>query len=174
MALLRIDPGLVIWLWITFGIILLILRLTVWGRITGALDKRSQKVASDLEFARLAGEKATAVLAEYDQTIRDGKAEAARIIESARTESSRLREEILVKTHEEIREQKDRATQEIERAREDAEKALRGQVVSLSFSIADAILKRETGTKDNTVFVEEFADKLLAGRPAGPGTASRN
>jgi F0F1-type ATP synthase membrane subunit b/b' len=68
----------------------------------------------------------------------------------------------------------DRATQEIERAREDAERALRGQVVSLSFSIADAILKRETGTSDNRVFVEEFADKLIAGAPAGPGAGSRN
>ena len=66
MALSRVDPGLVIWLWITFGIILLILRFTAWDRITGALDKRSQKIASDLESARLAGEKATAVLAEYD------------------------------------------------------------------------------------------------------------
>ena len=93
MALLRVDPGLVIWLWITFGIILLILRLTVWDRITGALDKRSQKIASDLESARQAGEKASAVLAEYDQKIREGKAEAARIIEEARTEASRLREE---------------------------------------------------------------------------------
>ena len=40
----------------------------------------------------------------------------------------------------------DRAAREIEKAQEDAEKALRGQVVALSFSIADAILKRETGT----------------------------
>ena len=174
MALLRVDPGLVIWLWITFGIILLILRFTVWGRIMGALDKRSGKIATDLEFARQAGEKATAVLAQYDQTIREGKAEAALIIESARTEASRLREDLLRRSHEEAREQKDRAMQEIERAREDAERALRAQVVSLSFSIADAILKRETGTPDNRVFVEEFADKLLAGAPAGPGTASGN
>ena len=93
MALLRVDPGLVIWLWITFGIILLILRLTVWDRITGALDKRSQRIASDLESARPAGEKAGAVLAEYDQKIREGRTEAARIIEEARNEASRLREE---------------------------------------------------------------------------------
>ena len=46
MALLRVDPGLIIWLWITFGILLLILRLTVWDRITGGLDKRSQKIAT--------------------------------------------------------------------------------------------------------------------------------
>ncbi len=172
MALLRVDPGLVIWLWITFGIILLILRLTVWGRITGALDKRSQKIATDLTSARQAGEKAAAVLAEYDQKIREGKAEAARIIEErahgslaaagGASSSSRTQE---------AREQMDRAVQEIERAREDAERALRGQVVSLSFSIADAILKRETGTSDNRVFVEEFADKLIAGAPPAPAAA---
>ena len=46
---------------------------------------------------------------------------------------------------------------------------LSGQVVSLSFSIADALLKRETATPDNKAFVEEFADKLLVG--AGSGAA---
>ena len=96
MALLRVDPGLVIWLWITFGIILLILRLTVWDRITGGAG---QEVGEDRRRtsrrARKAGEKAGAVLAEYDQKIRDGKAEAARIIEDARVEASRLREDIL-------------------------------------------------------------------------------
>jgi F-type H+-transporting ATPase subunit b len=163
MALLRIDPGLVIWLWITFGIILLVLRLTVWDKITGALDKRSQKIAADLESARQAGEQATAVLAQYDQKIREGRTEAAHIIEEARTEASRLREDILRQSHAEAREQRDRAMHEIEKAREDAERALRGQVVSLSFSIAEALLKRETDTADNRVFVEEFADRLLSG-----------
>ena len=169
MALLRLDPGLIIWLWITFGIVLLVLRFTAWGTITGALDKRSQKIASELDAARLAGEKAGAVMAEYDQKIREGRMEAARIIEEARVDASRLREDILKKSQEEAREMKERATLEIERAREDAERALRGQVVSLSFSIADAILKRETGTADNKAFAEEFAGKLVAGVGAGPG-----
>jgi F-type H+-transporting ATPase subunit b len=162
MALLRVDPGLVIWLWITFGIVLLILRLTVWNRITSGLDKRSERIASDLEAARAAGEKAGAVLAEYDQKIREGRNEAARIIEEARNEASRLRESLLLQSQAEAREVMERAAQEIARAQEDAERALRGQVVSLSFSIADSILKRETASKDNRAFVEEFADKLIA------------
>jgi F-type H+-transporting ATPase subunit b len=172
MALLRVDPGLVIWLWITFGIILLVLRLTVWGKITGGLDRRAERIASDLESARKAGEKAGAILAEYDQKIRDGKAEAARIIEEARVEASRLRESVLQQSQVEAREQKARATQEIALAREDAERALRGQVVSLSFSIANSILKRETATPDNRAFVEEFADKLIS--PGTPPSATRN
>ena len=177
MALLRVDPGLIIWLWITFGIVLLILRLTVWGKITGALDKRSDRIASDLDAARRAGEKATSVLAEYDQKIREGRAEAAQIIEAARVEASRLREELLRRSQAEATEIRERAAADLERAREDAEKALRGQVVSLSFSIADALLKRETATADNRAFVEDFAARLTAGAsgagagPAAPGRA---
>jgi F-type H+-transporting ATPase subunit b len=171
MALLRVDPGLVIWLWITFGLILLILRLTVWKRITGALDKRSDRISADLAAAREAGEKATAVLAEYDQKIREGREEAARIIEQARNEASRLRESMLLQSQAEVRDVKERAAQEIEKAREDAERGLRGRVISLSFTIADSILKRETSTPDHRAFVEEFADKLIS---AGSGASSRN
>jgi F-type H+-transporting ATPase subunit b len=184
MALLRVDPGLIIWLWITFGIILLVLRFTVWGKITGGLDKRAERIASDLESARKAGEHAGVVQAEYEKTIREGKAEAARIIEDARVEASRLKEEIMNRSQAEAQEIKDRARTEIDRAQEDAARALRGQVVTLSFSIANALLKRETGSADNTAFVEEFAQKLVAGslpgaeagtaRPGStpPGTAS--
>ncbi len=161
MALLRVDPGLVIWLWITFGIILLILRFTAWGRITGALDRRSQKIAHDLEAARLAGEKAAAVLAEYDATIRRGKGEAARIIEEARTDAARLREEMLGRTWAEVREVKAKASQEIDKARETAELGIRTRIVEMSFTIAEAILKRETSAADNRAFVEEFADRLI-------------
>jgi len=164
MALLRVDPGLVLWLWITFGIILLILRFTAWDRITGALDKRSQKIASDLEAGRLAQEKATEVLAEYDATIKRGKAEAAQIIEDARTEAARLREEMLEKSWGEVREQKSKAAQEIEKARESAELGIRSQIVEMSFAIAEAVLKRETGMPDNRAFIEEFADRLIGGK----------
>jgi F-type H+-transporting ATPase subunit b len=167
MALLRVDPGLVLWLWITFGIILVILRFTVWGRITGALDKRSERIAADLEAARQAGEKAGAVQAQYADTLRAGREEAAAIIEEARAEAARLREGILAQSQAEAREMRERAAHEITLAREDAQRELRGQVISLSFSIADSILKRETGGADNRALAEQFADRLLASPASG-------
>ena len=165
MALLRVDPGLVLWLWITFGIILVILRFTAWDRITGALDKRSKKIASDLEAGRQAQEKASVVLAEYEATIKRGKAEAARLIEDARTEAARLREDMLEKSWAEVRDQKAKAAQEIEKARETAEMGIRSQIVEMSFAIANVVLRREISTPDNRTFVEEFADRLIEGKP---------
>jgi F-type H+-transporting ATPase subunit b len=163
MVLLRVDPGLVLWLWITFGLVILILRFTAWDRIVGALDKRSERISSDLESARQAKEKGVVTLAEYDKTIKEGRLEAAHIIEQGRAEASRLKEEMLKNTQEEIRALRAQATEEIRRASEEAELALKNQIVSLSFSIADAILRRETGRPDNRAFVEEFASKLTAG-----------
>ncbi len=163
MVLLRVDPGLLIWLWITFGIVLIVLRLTVWKRITGALDKRSDRIASDIESARRAAEKARAAGVEYERTVKEGREEAARIIEAARAEAARLREDALQRSQQEAREARDRAQADIERAREDAERGLRGQVVSLSFTVAEALLQRSTDTADNRRFVEEFAGRLLAG-----------
>jgi F-type H+-transporting ATPase subunit b len=169
MVLLRVDPGLVIWLWITFGLVVLVLRLTAWDRIIGALDKRRERVTSELENARLAGEKAAAMLREYEEKIREGRSEAARIIEQARSDASRLREEMERQAGQDIMALKARADLEIQKAREEAELALRDHIVGLSFSVAEALLKRETASADNRAFVEEFADKLtsVSGRTAG-------
>jgi F-type H+-transporting ATPase subunit b len=167
MVLLRVDPGLVIWLWITFGIVLLILRLTVWDKIVGALDKRSERISSDLDAARKAKEKGADILAEYDAKIQEAKMEAARVIEQGRSEAARLKEDMLRQTQEEIRSQRARAQEEIARAREDAEFGVRDKIVSLSFTIANAILGRETGSSDNSAFADEFAAKLASGPRAG-------
>ena len=157
MALLRVDPGLIIWLWITFGIILLILRLTVWGRITGALDARSNKIAADLDSARQAGEKATAVLAEYDQKIREGRAEAARIIESSRGEATRLKEDVLRQSQEEVRE-----------ARWDLVSDLDGRGPEYAPILARLLVSQETGpgaagSDDSRVLT--YAVNALSGWP---------
>jgi F-type H+-transporting ATPase subunit b len=172
MILLRVDPGIVIWLWITFGLVLVILRFTAWDRIVGALEKRSSRIASDLESARVAAEKAAASDREVERIIREGRMEAARIIEQARTDASLLREEMGRQAAEDIRAVKARAALEIDKAREEAELALRDRIVGISFSIADALLHRETTSADNRAFVEEFASRLSAGPAAGAGPSN--
>ena len=103
MALLRVDPGLVIWLWITFGIILLILRFTAWPdhRRSGqevAEDRLGHRVRAP---ARGEGKRRAGRVRRHDPR---GKTEAANIIEDARTEAARLREEMLEKSWAEVRE----------------------------------------------------------------------
>lgn len=98
MTLLRVEPGLVIWLWIAFGIIVLVLRLTVWDRIVGGLDARAQRIRGDLDGARATGEEAKKVLEDARAKLEEGKRQAALVVEQARYQASVLREELLAKT----------------------------------------------------------------------------
>ena len=162
MALLRVDPGLIIWLFVVFGIVLLVLRLTAWDKIIGALDKRSARISSDLESAQQAKEQGDKLLVEYQAKLAEGRLEAARIIEQGRAEASRQKDDMLRQTKEEIRQMRTRAEVEIKRDREEAEMRLRNEVVSLSLSVAEALLRREVKSPENRAFVEEFAQRLTA------------
>jgi len=160
MNLLRVDPGLVLWLWITFGIVLVVLRFTVWDKVMGALDKRSGKIVTDLADAESASLKAAAMLKEYEARIAEGKLEAARIVEQARTEASALKERMERQTQEQILEEKRKARLEIEKAREDAMLSVQGDISSLALLLASSILKREVNAADNARLIADFSAKL--------------
>jgi F-type H+-transporting ATPase subunit b len=162
MNLLRVDPGLVIWLWVTFGIVLVVLRFTAWDAIMGALDKRSSKIVTGLADAEAASAKAAAMLKEYEARIAEGKLEAARIVEQARTEASAAKERMARETQEEILEEKRKARLEIEKAREDAMLSVQGEIGSLALLLASSILKREVTAADNARLIADFSAKLAS------------
>ena len=51
MALLKIDPGIIIWTWITFLLVLAILGASTWKIILKGLNARADKIQEDLEEA---------------------------------------------------------------------------------------------------------------------------
>lgn len=163
MNLLRVDPGLVIWLWVTFGIVLIVLRLTAWDTIMGALDKRSSKIVTDLASAEAAAGKAAAMLKDYEARIAEGKLEAARIVEQARSEASAVKERMARETQEQILEDKRKARLEIEKAREDAMLSVQGEISSLALLLASSILKREVTAADNARLIADFSARLGTG-----------
>jgi F-type H+-transporting ATPase subunit b len=158
MSLLRVEPGLLIWLWITFVIVIVILRLTVWNRIVGGLDARAERIRSDLDGARKAGEDAHTLLEESTSRLEEGRQQAALVIEQARYQASVLREQLLSQVREDIEAERRKAAREIEQAREDAVRQLRTEVITLALEVARTVLKREVSTQDGTALVDEFLD----------------
>jgi F-type H+-transporting ATPase subunit b len=160
MTLLRVDPGLLIWLWIAFGIILLVLRLTVWDQIVGGLDKRAERIRSDLDGARTANEDAKKVLEEAAAKLEEAKQQAAVIVEQSRYQASVVREQLLTQTRAEVDEERKKAVREIEQARDEAVTKLRTEVVTLVMEAARAVLKREVTGQDDKALVDELIDRF--------------
>jgi F-type H+-transporting ATPase subunit b len=160
MNLLRVEPGLLIWLWIAFGIIVLILRLTVWDRIVGGLDARGARIQGDLASAHAAQEEAKRLLEEAKANLEEGKHQAAIVIEQARYQASVLREKLLADSRAELAAERARASREIAQEREETVARLRQEVVSLSLEVARAVLNRTVTGADGEALAAELLEKF--------------
>lgn len=156
MALLKIDPGIIIWTWITFLLVLAILGASTWKIILKGLNARADKIQEDLEEAEKTRENAKKSLAAYREQIDNAKAEASSIIESARIEANRVRDKIINNAREEAEVNKNKIMSEIDRSREEAMNSIKKQAVDIAIVMAETILKRNISKEDNQALINEF------------------
>lgn len=156
MALFRIDPGIIIWTWITFILVLIILGNSTWRMIIKGLNARADKIQDDLKEAERTKEKAKQSLATYREQIDNAKFEASSIIENARVEANRVREKIISNAREEAEANKNKIMLEVERAKEDIANSVKRQTVDIAVVMAETILKRSVTKEDNQVLINEF------------------
>lgn len=160
MALFRIDPGVVIWTWISFILVLIILGKSTWKIIIKGLNARAEKIQDDLKEAEKIRETAKKSLAAYREQIDNAKTEASSIIENARVEANRVREKIISNAREEAEANKNKIMLEIDRAKEEVTNTVRKQTVDIAVVMAETILKRNITKEDNQALIDEFINNV--------------
>jgi F-type H+-transporting ATPase subunit b len=135
-----INPGLILWTIITFVVVLLILRMTAWKTLVGALTAREEKIRTSLEEADRARQDAARLLAENRKQLALAEEQSQRIIRDGRDLGDRLKAEILEKADAGARHMIEQAKAEIGREREKALQQLRGEVADLAVGAAGKIL----------------------------------
>ena len=160
MALFRIDPGVVIWTWIAFILVLIILGKSTWKIIIKGLNARAEKIQDDLKEAEKIRETAKKSLAAYREQIDNAKSEANSIIENARVEAGRVRENIISAAREEAEANKNKIMLEIDRAKEEVTNNMRKQTVDIAVIMAETILKRNITKEDNQALIDEFINNV--------------
>ncbi len=160
MALFRIDPGVVIWTWISFILVLIILGKSTWKIIIKGLNARAEKIQDDLKEAEKIRETAKKSLAAYREQIDNAKTEASSIIENARVEANRVREKIISNAREEAEANKNKIMLEIDRAKEEVTNNVRKQTVDIAVVMAETILRRNITKEDNQALIDEFINNV--------------
>ena len=160
MALFRIDPGVVIWTWIAFILVLIVLGKSTWKIIIKGLNARAEKIQDDLKEAEKIRETAKKSLAAYREQIDNAKSEANSIIENARVEAGRVRETIIREAREEAEANKNKTMLEIDREKEEVTNDMRKQAVDIAVVMAEKILKRNITKEDNQALIDEFINNV--------------
>ncbi len=91
-ALLRFEPGLMIWTIIIFAVLLAVLRKIAWKPLLAALDEREQNIKEALEQAQKTQRETELVLAENQRRTDEGFKKAEEIVQQARQEAEQMRQ----------------------------------------------------------------------------------
>ncbi len=159
-ALLDVNPGLVIWTFIIFGLVVFILRKFAWNPIANALDSRAQKIHEDIDRAEKLRKDAEARLNEYLDKLNGLREEGQEIVAEARKDADALKSEILGAAKKEAEELKNRALREVNLAREHALEDISRQVTELSIAVAAQILERDLKAEDHQKIINETVQKM--------------
>jgi F-type H+-transporting ATPase subunit b len=155
LSLLSVNPGLAIWTTVTFLLVLLTLHRFAWKPIITALDERASKIQADLDRAEAVRKEAEQKLEDYMEKLNGLKEQGIEIIEEARKDANRHKEEMLESVKVEAEAMRQRAVRDVELAKDRALEELHKEVVSLSVGIATQVIGRTLKPEDHKRFVEE-------------------
>jgi len=158
MELIMPDFGLLFWMLVSFGIVLLILRIFAWKPILNALKQRERTIQERLDVAKKAkkelaeiefGNERIIALAKTERAnmLKEAQEQRKKIIEDARKEAKKEADKLMQETHKKIQKQK-----------QDAKEDIKKQIAALSIDIAENVLKEKLSKDEQQ---KEYIHKLV-------------
>jgi len=158
------ESDLVLWSIVTFVLFLIVLKMVAWGPLVEGLDKRESKYRKLVEDARADRDKAMALLGDYEQKLKAAQDEVSEIIAEARRDAERTKTDILESAQKEAEMTRQRALDEIDRARDQAVNELFEHVRSNVVAATETILARSLTDEDHQRLVDEALSELSSAR----------
>jgi F-type H+-transporting ATPase subunit b len=140
---------------LVFVAALVISNKMIWPKITGALDARDAKIRSEIEAAEKSRANADKALKDYESSLAEARAEAAKMIEQTKAEQVRLAADLKAKSEAELNQMRDSARKNIEAAKRAAIADLYRESAQIAVKIAEKILEREVNAADHARLIDE-------------------
>jgi F-type H+-transporting ATPase subunit b len=156
----EIDPGLIIWTFITFVALLVILRVVAWKPILGVLEQREQTIRDSLDKARQAKEEAETLMAQHREMIGKARQEMAAIIEKAQRDAEQRRSDILARAHGEAEQKARQFAEDLERQKRAAIREIRAEAVDLVVSASSRLVAANLDEEKHRSLVRDYLDDL--------------
>jgi F-type H+-transporting ATPase subunit b len=158
--MLELDPGMMIWTWITFAIVMVILSKTALKPILQAIESRELSVKENLENAERQRLEAQALLEKHNQLLSEAENQGQKIIKENQLLAEKLRQEILERSRAESAILLEKTTREIEALKESALAELRAEVADLAIGAAEKILLENLDESRQKTVVDAYLQSL--------------
>lgn len=162
MGLLTPDPGLLIWMLITFGVVFFILAKYGFPVVIKMVDERKAYIDNSLKAAREANEQLANVKQESEKVLAQAREEQSRILSEAAATRDRIIKDAQERAQREGQRLMDEVKKQIETEKESAIRDIRRQVAVLSVGIAEKIMRNKLADeKEQTELIDRMLDEMI-------------
>ena len=148
--LVQLDPGLFVWTIVTFLLLLTVLSKFAWKPLLKMLKEREEFIRSSLEDAEKAQTELAKLNAKGEKIINKARAEAQTILSEGKAASAKLKDD-----KEKAKSIAADATKQIQVEKEKAIAEIKSEVVNLSLSVAEKLIKKNLSAEDNKALIDE-------------------
>ncbi|MDW8751594.1 F0F1 ATP synthase subunit B [Streptococcus suis] len=144
----------------SFAILIILIRVFAWDRITGIFEERANKIANDIDAAEEKLTAASKLVQQREDELVQGRVEGQKIIQDAIERAKLEKKRILEQADVEIQGLKQKAQMEIEAEKREAQENLRIQVAELAVDLAGKIILEDLDQQAHSNLIDRYLDKL--------------
>ncbi|HGJ3146449.1 TPA: F0F1 ATP synthase subunit B [Streptococcus pneumoniae] len=144
----------------SFILLLVLIKKFAWSNITGIFEERAEKIASDIDRAEEARQKAEVLAQKREDESAGSRKEAKTIIENAKETAEQSKANILADAKLEAGHLKEKANQEIAQNKVEALQSVKGEVADLTISLAGKIISQNLDSHAHKALIDQYIDQL--------------
>ncbi|HHK6511639.1 proton-translocating ATPase, F0 sector, subunit b [Streptococcus pneumoniae] len=144
----------------SFILLLVLIKKFAWSNITGIFEERAEKIASDIDRAEEARQKAEVLAQKREDELAGSRKEAKTIIENAKETAEQSKADILADAKLEAGHLKEKANQEIAQNKVEALQSVKGEVADLTISLAGKIISQNLDSHAHKALIDQYIDQL--------------
>jgi len=158
--MLQLEPGMMIWSWVTFLVLFAILAKVAWKPILNIVNQREETINDSLLKADKARTEAQQLLEEHQKMMARAQDEIQQMLKENKAAAEKMKNEILEKARQEADKLHQRARADLEREKDAAILELKKQVADLAIQAASRLIRENLDAQKNRDLVDNYIKEL--------------
>lgn len=156
----QLPLGNMLFIIISFLVLMVILKKVAYGPLTKVLDERAAKISSDIDSAEKARQEAEKLAAQRQSELADTRQQATKVIADAKASAQKQSEALLAAASERATLINQQAQTDAEKLKEDAISNAKDYVAALSVAIASKLMQKELSLDDQQALIDAYISDL--------------
>ena len=156
----KLPLGNMLFIIISFLLLMLILKKVAYGPLTKVLDERADKFSADIDGAELARQDAEKLAVQRQSELADTRQQATKVVADAKASAQKQSDSLISTASDRATLINKQAQTDAEKLKEDAISNAKNDVAALSVAIASKLMQKELSLNDQQALIDAYISDL--------------